>query len=331
MVDWTGKQVLVTGAGGFIGSHLAETLVRRGAKVRVLIRYNSAGRRGHLESLPDDVADAIEVVASTVEDPSAVRRAVAGCDTVWHLAALIGIPYSYVAPRHYVATNIEGTVNVLEACLERGVRRLVHTSTSETYGTAIFSPITEDHPLQGQSPYSASKIAADQMALAWHRSFELPVTVLRPFNTFGPRQSARAIIPTVMTQLLAGNPQVVVGNLAPQRDMNYVADTVAAFLNIAACDAAVGEVVHVGSGQAHTIGELIERIMTLFDRRVPIAHGAERVRPDNSEVMLLLADNAKAERLFGYQPTVGLDEGLRRTWAWLQDNPGHFRPDQYAV
>ena len=331
MVDWTGRQVLVTGAGGFIGSHLAETLVRKGAKVRALIRYNSAGRRGHLEALPADVADAIEVLATTVEDPSAVHKAVAGCDTVWHLAALIGIPYSYVAPRHYVATNIEGTVNVLEACTTHGVRRLVHTSTSETYGTALFSPITETHPLQGQSPYSASKIAADQMALAWHRSFGLPVTILRPFNTFGPRQSARAIIPTVMSQLQAGADQLVIGNLAPQRDMNYVADTVAGFLAIARCDAAVGEVVHVGSGQTHSIGALAERIMTLFDRQVPITQGAERLRPDHSEVMLLLADNSKAERLFGYAPTVGLDEGLRRTWAWLEDNPGHFRPDRYAV
>lgn len=331
MMDWQGKQVLVTGAGGFIGSHLAEALVRQGANVRALIRYNSAGRRGHLEGLDADVADAIEVVASTVEDPSAVERAVAGCDTVWHLAALIGIPYSYVAPRHYVATNIEGTVNILEACARHDVRRLVHTSTSETYGTALFSPITEDHPLQGQSPYSASKIAADQMALAWYRSFELPVAIMRPFNTFGPRQSARAIIPTIMTQLLSGPESVVVGNLASQRDMNFVADTVAGFLAIAQCDAAIGEVVHVGSGQTQSMGELAERILTLFDREVPIRQASERVRPDNSEVMLLLADNSKAERLFGYAPTVGLDEGLRRTWAWLQDNPGHYRPDRYAV
>ncbi len=331
MVGWAGRQVLVTGAAGFIGSHLAEALVREGANVRALIRYNSAGRRGHLEGLPADVADAIEIVASTVEDSSAVRAAVRGCDTVWHLAALIGIPYSYLAPRHYVATNIEGTVNVLEACLEHGVRRLVHTSTSETYGTAISSPITEDHPLQGQSPYSASKIGADQMALAWHRSFDLPVTILRPFNTFGPRQSARAIIPTLMTQLLSGVDRLQVGNLAPQRDMNYVADTVAAFLAIAGCDAAIGDVVHVGSGQTRSIGDLAERIMNLFDRKVPIDQLAERTRPGNSEVMLLLADNSKAERLWGYQPTVGLDEGLRRTWAWLEENPGHFRPDRYAV
>jgi NAD dependent epimerase/dehydratase len=328
---WTGRKVLVTGAAGFIGSHLTEELLRQGADVRVLIRYNSAGRRGFLDELPADLTRHLQVHASTVEDPFAVHKAVDGCDTVFHLAALIGIPYSYVAPAHYVATNVGGTLNVLEASLRCGVRRVIHTSTSETYGTAQYAPIDELHPLVGQSPYSASKIGADQMAVAYHRSFELPVAILRPFNTFGPRQSARAIIPTVISQILAGRDPIEVGSLAPQRDFNYVGDTVEGFLGIAQCDAAIGEVVNVGSGQTWTIGETIQRIAAIIGRPVQVRTQEQRMRPDASEVHLLLANTAKAERLWGYRPQVDFDEGLRRTVQWLSDNQHRYRPDEYAV
>lgn len=328
---WAGRTVLVTGAAGFIGSHLTEALLGEGAEVRVLIRYNSAGRRGFLDDFAPTDQARLRVFASTVEDPFAVDQAVQGCDTVFHLAALIGIPYSYVAPQHYVATNVQGTLNVLQACLRHQVRRLVHTSTSETYGTAQYAPIDEKHPLVGQSPYSASKIAADQMAIAYHRSFELPVTILRPFNTYGPRQSARAIIPTVITQVLAGRDPIEVGSISPRRDFNFVGDTVAGFLGIAQCDAAIGEVVNVGSGRTWTIGETIERIAQLVGRPVSVRCQDERVRPEASEVMLLLADTQKAQVLFGYQPAVNLDEGLRRTIEWLSSNQHRYRASEYAV
>lgn len=330
-MDWNGRRVLVTGAAGFIGSHLAETLVRQGAEVRVLVRYNSAGARGHLDGLEAEIRGAIEVHASTVEDPFAVRRAVTGVDTVFHLAALIGIPYSYIAPQHYVATNVQGTVNVLEACLREDVRRLVHTSTSETYGTAQYTPIDELHPLVGQSPYSASKIAADQMALSYYRSFDLPVAVLRPFNTYGPRQSARAIIPTLMTQLLAGKEAISLGSPDPTRDLNFVADTVAGFLGIAGCDAALGEVVNVGTGRTISIGDLAARIIAISGRQVALRTDPDRVRPAKSEVQVLQARIDKAAALFGYAPSVSLDEGLRRTWRWLEANLDGYRPDEYAV
>jgi len=331
MTYWSGRRVLVTGAGGFIGSHLVERLVAEGAKVRALVRYNSVGRRGFLDDLPATTRDHVHVVAATVEDPFAVRAAVAGCDTVFHLAALIGIPYSYVAPAHYVATNIQGSVNVFEASLRENVRRVVHTSTSETYGTAQYAPIDERHPLVGQSPYSASKIAADQMAIAWHRSFGLPVAILRPFNTFGPRQSARAVVPTIMVQLLAGQPEIKVGSLEPRRDLNYVQDTVDGFLAIAQCDAAIGRTVHVGSGQTHSIGEVIERVFRVAGRTAVVRSEAERVRPAASEVHLLLADNSLATSLFGYAPRWSFDDGLAQTYAWLADHLDRYRAELYNI
>ncbi len=331
MAFWRGRRVLVTGAGGFIGSHLTEALLREGAEVRALVRYSSSGSAGFLDELPDAVRDAIDVVATTVEDPFAVRRAVAGCDTVFHLAALIGIPYSYVAPAHYVATNVQGTLHVLEACLREGVRRLVHTSTSETYGTAQYTPIDERHPLVGQSPYSASKIAADQMAVAYHRSFQLPVTILRPFNTYGPRQSARAVIPTLISQMVSDGDVLRLGSLAPRRDFNYVEDTVAGFLAIARCDAALGEVVNVGSGRTISIGDLVNRLSAQVGRSLPIVEEAERVRPDASEVMLLQADIRRAEALFGYAPRTSLDDGLSRTVAYIQQHMARYRPKRYQV
>jgi UDP-glucose 4-epimerase len=331
MANWSGRTVLVTGAGGFIASHLVERLVHDGARVRAFVRYNSMGRRGFLDDFAPETLRSIEVVAATVEDPFAVRKAVAGCDTVFHLAALIGIPYSYVAPQHYVTTNVAGSVNVFEAAVREGVRRVVHTSTSETYGTAQYTPIDERHPLVGQSPYSASKIAADQMAIAWHRSFALPVAILRPFNTFGPRQSARAIVPTIMAQLLAGLPEVRVGNLEPRRDLNFVADTVAGFVGIADCDAAVGEVVHVGSGETRSVGEIIERVFAVAGRSLPVVSEAERVRPAASEVGLLLADNRKAAQLFGYAPRHTFDDGLRQVWSYMERHRDRYRADLYNI
>lgn len=328
---WNGRKVLVTGAGGFIGSHLTEALVREGAQVRALVRYNSAGRQGFLDDFDKDVATGIDVLATTVEDPFAVRKAVQGVDTVFHLAALIGIPYSYVAPQHYVTTNIQGTVNVLEACQREGVRRLIHTSTSETYGTAQYAPIDEKHPLVGQSPYSASKIAADQMAIAWHRSFQLPVAILRPFNTYGPRQSARAVIPTIMTQLLAGADVLKIGSLEPKRDLNFVSDTVRGFLGVATCDAAIGEVTNVGSGATISVGDLVGKIAALSGRPIRIEQDPARIRPDASEVMLLLADTRKAQQLFGYAPQVTFDDGLRQTWDYLAQHLDRYRVGQYAV
>lgn len=331
MSFWQDRQVLVTGAAGFIGSHLTEFLLHEGAKVRALIRYNSAGRRGHLDDFPQEMHDAIEIVATTVEDPFAVSKAVAGCDTVFHLAALIGIPYSYLAPQHYVQTNVVGTLNVLQACLDHGVRRVVHTSTSETYGTAQYTPIDEKHPLVGQSPYSASKIAADQMAIAFHRSFELPVATLRPFNTYGPRQSARAIIPTIMSQLASGAHELRVGNLDPKRDLNFVADTVQGFVKIAQCDAAIGETVNVGAGSCVTIGELIEQIFAATGLYVPIVQEQARLRPDASEVRVLLADTQKALQLFDYRPQHSLTDGLKQTWAYVQKYSERYRANIYNV
>ncbi len=331
MSDWGGVRVLVTGAAGFIGSHLTERLVHEGAEVRALIRYNSMGRRGHLDGLDANVQSAIDVHAATVEDPAAVRRAVAGTDVVFHLAALIGIPYSYIAPHHYITTNVVGTLHVLEACLREGVQKLVHTSTSETYGSARYVPIDEAHPIIGQSPYSASKIGADQLAISYNRSFELPVAVLRPFNTYGPRQSQRAIIPTIASQLLSGADAVRIGSASPRRDLTYVADTVAGFLGIAACDEAIGQVLNIGSGRSISIGELAQRMIALSGRDVPLQEDTSRIRPSASEVMHLHADISRAATVFGYTPQVSLDQGLQATMDWIGQNLDAYRPAEYAV
>ena len=327
-MDLKGEQVLVTGAGGFIGSHLAEQLVQTGAKVRALVRYKSDGSRGWLDESP--LNEAIEVVCGDVCDYECVRKVVAGCTTVFHLAALISIPYSYQTPLSYVRTNMEGTLNVLQASRAADVRRIVHTSTSEVYGTAQYVPIDEDHPLVGQSPYAATKIGADKLAESFHRSFGLPVVTLRPFNTFGPRQSTRAVIPTIITQALA-NQVIKLGNLTTTRDMNYVANTVDAFIKAAESEAAVGQVVNAGSGRDISIGDLAIMICKLVGVEPRIECDEQRLRPKDSEVERLLADNTRANAVLGWQPQVSLEDGLRRTIEWMRENLGRYRAGQYAV
>ncbi len=316
-------RVLVTGACGFIGSHLVEALVAGGAEVRALVQYNSFGHWGWLDAAPEPVRRAVEVVAGDVRDQGCMRALVAGCDTVFHLAALIAIPYSYRAAESYLDTNIRGTLNLLEAAREAGVSRIVQTSTSEVYGSARRVPIDEDHPLQAQSPYAASKIAADQLALSFHRSFGLPVAVIRPFNTFGPRQSARAVIPTIITQLATGAERLNLGALSPTRDFSFVANTVSGFLTVASHPAAVGEVINIGSGFEISVGDTARLIAALMGREVEIVSEAERLRPPASEVERLHAGLDKAARLIGWQPQdPGLD-GFRRaletTIAWFSD------------
>ena len=281
---WDGRRALVTGAGGFIGSHLAEALVREGASVRAFIRYNSRNDHGALDSLPRETLAGIEVHAGDVRDPESAARAVVGTDVVFHLAAQVAIPYSYVEPRTFFETNVIGTLNIAQACREAEVEHLVHTSTSEIYGTAQEVPMTEHHPVSGQSPYAASKIGADQLVFSFYRSYGLPVTILRPFNTYGPRQSARAVIPTIVTQMLASD-TVRLGSLTPRRDLTYVADTVSGFIAAAAARDAIGETVQLGTGNDVSVGELVDEIAALLGRSVAIEHRPERVRPETSEVM----------------------------------------------
>lgn len=330
-MSWHGRQVLVTGAGGFIGSHLTQALVEAGAKVRAMLHYDSRPHRGNLEFLSPRLLGELELVRGDLTDPHFCLRAVEGQGVVFHLGALIAIPYSYVAPSAYVQANVVGTLNLLEACRFHATPRLVHTSTSECYGTARYTPIDEEHPLQGQSPYSASKIAADKLAESYHLSFGLPVATLRPFNTFGPRQSARAVVPTILAQLLSGAEELVLGDVTPVRDLNFVANTVEAFLKIADCDAAVGQVVNAGSGRGESIGTIAELAMGVVGRRVPIRSAAERVRPAASEVWTLLASNQKAQRLMDWSPRISLEEGLDQTARFIRDHLAEYRPAEYAV
>lgn len=324
-----GAKVLVTGAGGFIGSHLVEALVARGAEVTAMVHYDARPDLSNLEMASTPVRSKIKVISGNIEDPFFVSSAVAGQDIVFHLAALIAIPYSYVAPASYVRTNVEGTLNVLEAARTHKVARVVHTSTSETYGTALYTPIDEKHPLQGQSPYSASKIGADKLAESYYLSFGLPVATIRPFNTFGPRQSARAVIPTIISQALSSAPVVKLGSLSPLRDLNYVADTVEGFIAVAESDQALGEVINVGSGKAISIGDLATLILRLAGVNKEIVCEAERTRPEKSEVMTLLADARKAEALTGWKPRVGLEQGLLETIAFIRNHADRFRADVY--
>lgn len=325
---WSGRKVLVTGAGGFIGSHLAERLVEAGASVRALVHYNAMGTRGWLDGSLQ--AETMEIISGDVTDSDSVGRAVAGIDTVFHLAALIAIPYSYQVPRAYVRANIDGTLNVLQAAREASVRRIVHTSTSEVYGTARRVPIDETHPLQGQSPYSASKIAADKMAEAFYCSFNLPVAILRPFNTFGPRQSARAIIPTILAQGLSGG-VVKLGSLHPTRDLNFVANTVDGYLLAGEVPSAVGQTIHLGSGREISIGDLVELLAKLVGCKPRIETDARRIRPEKSEVDRLVADPSRAKEILGWSPRVSLEEGLKRTVEWMRANADRYRPGSYVV
>jgi NAD dependent epimerase/dehydratase len=323
-------RVLVTGAGGFIGSHLVEALVQEGARVRAFVHYNSRNDWGNLHELPSDVLEQVEVQAGEIQDSFSVERAVTGCEVVFHLAALIGIPYSYLAPKSYVDTNILGTLNVLEAARKTGTQRIVHTSTSETYGTAQYTPIDERHPLQGQSPYSASKIGADKIAESYHRSMDLPVTTLRPFNTFGPRQSLRAVIPTIIAQALGGGP-VRLGALDPVRDFLFVTDTARAFMAAATAEQAIGETLNAGTGEALTIGQLVADIQRLLGTEAEVIQEAERVRPERSEVYELVCDSSRLRELTGWAPTVSREQGLTRTIEWMQAREREARAHQYTV
>lgn len=327
----SGRNVLVTGAGGFIGSNLVERLVQAGAKVRALVRYNALSSWGNLEFLPREVLSEVEVVAGNVEDGDYVMSVVQGQDIVLHLAALIAIPYSYAAPRSYVRANVEGTLNVLEAARRHSIQRVVHTSTSEVYGTALRVPIDEEHPLQGQSPYSASKIGADKMAESYWRSFGTQVVTLRPFNTYGPRQSARAFIPTVISQALTAQPEIRMGALDPERDMTFVADTASGFILAALVDDVAGKTINLGTGHTASIGTIAGRILSLMQCDKPLVHEEARMRPKLSEVMRLVSDNSKAKRLMGWEPRVKLDDGLLETISFIRRHSHLYRPSTYTV
>ncbi len=327
-MNWKGKNVLVTGAGGFIGSHLAEKLVSEGANVSAMVRYNGPGRWGWLDS--SELAKDMKVIAGDITDAEMVRRAMENQEVVFHLAALIAIPYSYDAPRSYVRTNVEGTLNVMVAGKDHGTPRIIHTSTSEVYGTALYAPIDEKHPLQGQSPYSASKIGADKIAESFYLSFEVPVTTVRPFNTFGPRQSARAVIPTIITQGLKGE-QVRLGNLTPTRDLNFVSNTVDGFLAAAASPKAIGMTINLGSNREISVGDLVRLIGTLMGRDLLVETEEQRQRPTASEVERLLANADLAKEVLGWTPTVTLEQGLEKTISWLESHLNLYRPELYAV
>lgn len=336
-MDLGSDKVLVTGADGFIGSHLAEALVLRGCDVRSFVQYNSFNSWGWLDHTAPEIKEQIEVFAGDVRDPNGVREAMRGCSVVLHLAALIGIPYSYHSPDTYIDTNVRGTLNIVQAARELGVAKVVHTSTSEVYGSAQFVPITEQHPLQGQSPYSASKIGADHIAMSFYHAFETPVAIIRPFNTYGPRQSARAIIPTIITQIASGAKKIQLGSLYPTRDFSYVDDTVSAFVAVAEADDTVGEVVNVGSNLEISIGDTVGHIAQLMDVAIEIETDETRIRPAKSEVDRLFADSSRLKNLTGWNPKhaglEGFQNGLEKTIAWFKDsnNLARYKIDQYNI
>lgn len=331
-MNWNGKKVLVTGAEGFIGSHLTERLVELGADVTALVQYNSFNNWGWIDTFDKNVKDNIKVITGDVREYDNVKRMVSGQEVIMHLAALIAIPYSYLSPMAYVRTNVEGTTNILEACRdEENIEKIVHTSTSETYGTALYVPIDEKHPMQGQSPYSASKIGADKMAESFYRSFNLPIATIRPFNTYGPRQSARAVIPTIISQILAGKREIKLGSLTPTRDFNYVKDTAEAFVKIAESEKTIGEVINAGSNYEISIGDTAQKIIDLIGHDVKILCDEERIRPEKSEVNRLWADNTKIKTLTDWTPKYSIDEGLKETIEWIKNNMQYFKTDIYNV
>lgn len=330
--ELNGSVALVTGADGFIGSHLVERLVSRGAKVRAFVYYNSWNNLGWLADVPDTVRRSIEIIGGDIRDAERVREAVTGARHVFHLSSLIAIPYSYHAPRAYVETNVTGALNVLQACREsRSLVQLVHVSTSEVYGTAQRVPIDEDHPLVGQSPYSATKIGADKLAESFHLSFGLPVVTARPFNTYGPRQTARAVIPTIAAQLLGGAKELKLGTLTPTRDFNFATDTAEGMIALATCRQAIGRTVNIGSGEEWSIGQTAKMLMDIVGREVPIVTESARMRPEKSEVNRLLADNRLIRSLTGWQSAVPFAEGLERTVQWIRANLDRFDPSRYAL
>ena len=336
-MDFKNKKILVTGADGFIGSHLAETLVRQGHDVRAFVLYNSFNSWGWLDQSDPKVLKNMEIFPGDIRDPHGVRRAMKDCDVVFHLAALIAIPYSYHSPDTYVDTNVKGSLNIVQAARELDVEKVIHTSTSEVYGTARYVPIDEKHPLQGQSPYSASKIGADMVALSFHLSFETPVAVIRPFNTYGPRQSARAVIPTIISQIANGAEHIRLGALQPTRDFNYIADTIGGFIAVAESDATVGEVINIGSNFEISIGDTAELIAEVMDKKIEITCEQERLRPEKSEVERLWAANEKAKQLTSWEPKYasldGFRRGIRKTAAWFAEpeNLRFYKPHIYNL
>lgn len=329
-MTWAGARVLVTGAGGFLGSHLVEALAAEGARVRAFIRYTSRGDLGLLACLPPERLEAIEIARGDLKDSAAVLQAMDGCEIVFHLGAMISIPYSYLHPREVVETNVLGTLNVLEGARRTRPRRLIHASSSEVYGTAQTVPMTEQHPLRAQSPYAASKIGADKLAESYHRSFDVPVTTVRPFNTYGPRQSARAVVPTIILQALTGE-EIRLGSLHPRRDFTFARDTVHGFLLAASSERSVGRELHLGSDHEVSIAELAQKILGLMGRAVPIVSDEGRVRPAASEVERLRADPALARELLGWRPRVSLDDGLRETIAWVEQHHARYPAEAYSV
>ena len=336
-MDFNNKKVLVTGADGFIGSHLTEELVRRGYNVRAFVLYNSSNSWGWLDHSEQEIQKSIEIFAGDVRDPHGVRQAMKGCDVVFHLAALVSIPYSYLSPDTYIDTNVKGSLNVVQAAREHGLSKVIHTSTSEVYGTARFVPITEEHPLQGQSPYAASKIGADQIAMSFYHAFNTPVSIVRLFNTYGPRQSARAVIPTVIKQIASGIKKIKLGSLHPTRDFNFVKDTVNGCIAVAESDQTIGEVINIGSNYEITIGETVTIIGDILNANIEIESDLQRIRPENSEVDRLWADNCKARKLTDWVPAYvgidGLKRGLVETVAWFSEaeNLRKYKPGEYNI
>jgi len=319
-MELTGKKVLVTGAGGFIGSHLVEELVRKGANVRCFLKYNSKGGLGNLTKIPKEIFDKLEIIRDDLRDMESVKKAVENCEVIFHLGALISIPYSYENPRGYVETNVIGTLNILEAAKNnKNIKKIVITSTSEVYGTALYSPIDEKHPLQAQSPYAASKIASDKLAESFAKSFNLPITIIRPFNTYGPRQSIRAVIPTIIYQAITKD-KIKLGSLDPKRDFNFVEDTVRGFIKIAESENSIGEVINIGSGKAVSIGEIVEMIKNILNKDFEIETDLDKIRPKESEVRLLICDNKKAKEIIGWGPNISLKEGLNEVINYIRKN-----------